>query len=203
MIQKKVHKTFLKWIIPIILLVGLLGYCHGRKSVETKQEVPGKVEIDTIRPKIVKIKSEIKVLADSVQHYKDIAKNAVDRKNYYKGLFKTTYDSLYSLSDSIGKIRLALAKEVKQKQDSASEAENFANSELIVNAFSQISKYQDAEVQYELEHKKDSTDKVQAKIESEKVAKSEFKRGKKVGRIQGVIGTLFAELLLFLGITAI
>ncbi len=190
------------YLIVILLLVFLIGYLTQCKGKEPKQTVPIE-KPDTIRPKITKNKDDRKIIADSAKIYREMFIAASNRKNYYKHLYKSVYDSLYSASDSACKSYLGLVQRVKEKQDSAHEAENEANTLFIVNAYNQIGELEDNEIQYELKIKQDSTDKATAKIEAEKKAKAEFKRGKKVGRVQGVIGTLFAELLLFLGFIAL
>lgn len=186
----KINPKYIALIIGIFILC-FLSWCHGRSSVETKQTVP--LKVDTIRPKITKNHADLKVKADSVPILKAKLLEATNRKNYYKRLYKSVYDSVYSASDSLCKSYLYLANRIKQKQDSANEAENMVNSELIVNAFNQIGEYQDNEVLYEAKIKQDSTDKVEAKKEAEKVAKSRFWKGYGKGFKHGFVTGVAAD----------
>jgi hypothetical protein len=185
---KKYFKIILKGLVlllAIFAVVVIFKECNGE---ETKQTVSID-KPDTLRPKIQVNKTDIKVLADSVPIYREMAKQANNRKNYYKGLYKSTYDSLYDLSDSIGKIRLAITESIKLKQDSANEAQNEANVQLIINAFNQIGEYQDNEILYEQKIKQDSTEKEQLKqdLKTEQESKVKYWKGFWTGAKWGTV----------------
>lgn len=164
--MKKINPKYIALIILIILLC-FLSWCQGRDSVKPVNTIQPE-KPDTIRPKIQVNKADIKNFADSIPILKAKLLQATNRKNYYKELYKSTHDSLHSISDSVCKSYLTLVNRVKEKQDSAHEAENEANSQLIINAFNQIGEYQDNEILYEEKIKQDSTDKAQAKKDFEK-----------------------------------
>jgi len=154
------------------------------------------IKVDTITPKIKKNKSDIIALVDSSKIFKEQLKQANKSVKYFKIKYKSTHDSLYSLSDSIGKIRLVIVNQIKQKQDSSHEAENQANLLLVINAYNQIGEYQDNEVLYVEKIKRDSTEKKQLNnrivhlIDTlPKVKRKGFLKGFKWGFTSGVILT--------------
>ncbi|MES2382483.1 MAG: hypothetical protein V4538_15655 [Bacteroidota bacterium] len=193
--NKHLHRDLILWSLGVIafliVIVCITFNCGGK--VEPKPTFYKTT--DTTTPKIIQNKADIKVLNDSVPIYRAMLQNATNSKNYYKRLHKTTSDSLYDLSDSIGKIRLSILNSIKLKQDSAHEAENQANLLTIVNAFNQIGEYQENVSLLESQHVIDTT-KINYLLNDSipKVKASEFKRGKKVGRKQGfVAGVIVTE----------
>lgn len=203
MTDKEATSAILKQFIkPFAYIV--IGLIVGAILFNQCDHIPdsGKMisEKDTITPKISQNKQDIKRLKDSVPYYKEQVRLAKLGKSYYKQMYKSVYDSLYSASDSVCKSRLQLANEIKLKQDSAHEAENQANIELIANAFNQIDKYAENQKMYETRHTADTSIIGYLVRDSiPKVAKSEFKRGRKVGRKQGAIFGFGASALLFVG----
>ena len=145
----------IKWyLLTVLVTVLIFANCKGCAS--DPKPTTTIVKVDTITPKINKNKADIIALVDSAEIYKAQLIKAINRKNYYKLKYKSVYDSVYSASDSVCKVYLGLVQRVKLKQDSAHEAENQANSLIIVNAYNQIGEYKDNEVLYTEKIKQDS-----------------------------------------------
>lgn len=189
-ITQEVSKYAFRWFVicGLIALLSIFMWEDMGCSGKTKQVVK---EVDTLTPKIVKNNQAITVLNDSIPFYKEQARLAWIRKNYYKQKYISLFDSLYSVSDSICKISLQLVNQAKLKQDSAHEAENEANLSIINNQSKQIGLYKDNKLLYDLRHKKDSSE--ISYLINDSIPKV-FKRGLNKGRKQGFIfGAIIAE----------
>lgn len=182
-ITKWAFKAFIICCSIALICVLLFNWCH-----RSEQSKPVINEPDTIKPRIIKNNQTIQIHADSTEYFREQARKAWERKNFYKQKYLSLFDSVYFNADSTCKLNLQLVNQAKLKQDSAHEAENEANMAMIVSQFNQIELYQENQTLYDLRHKKDSSE-ISYLINDSipKVVKSEFKRGRKAGRKQGFI----------------
>lgn len=170
-----------------IALICVLLYAYGCDR-EPKPVI--KPEIDTLTPRIIKNNQTIQIHADSTEYFREQARKAWERKNFYKQKYLSLFDSLYSVSDSACKINLQLVNQAKLKQDSAHDAENMANLSVINSQGKQIKLYQENQTLYDLRHKKDST---WIKNLTDSIPKA-YRLGLKKGRRQGfIVGAVIVE----------
>lgn len=179
-IARSMIKGFVICAVVAILCCILFYWCNRPEPVKPVI----KPEIDTITPCINSNNQTIQIHADSTEYYREQARKAKERKNFYKQKYISLFDSVYHHADSTCKVNLKLVNQAKLKQDSAHEAENIANLLVISNQGKQIELYQDNQKLYDLRHKKDSSQ--ISYLINDSIPKA-YRLGLRKGRRQGFI----------------
>jgi hypothetical protein len=200
---KKHAQTILKGLVLLLAIFAVVVIFKECSNSEKPNPTFYK-DTDTITPKIEVNKSENDSLTVRLAILEKSLKTQRSKTSYYKSKYKSVYDSVYSASDSICRTFLSLVNSERERLETSHEAENQVNQYIIDNQFKQIENHRENERLFELQHVQD-TSKISYLLNDSipKVRKIALKEGKRIGRKQGVIGTVIVGSALFIGVKSV